>query len=198
MSEQKNETKTENKFFKNWSFLKKIKQVKHIGLIITIIFILILLLILFGDFNIPFLSSSNSTNSDSITTSSATYTTNSEYIKSLEAKLKALLQSVEGVGNVEVMISADGGQVVVASENETTTTKNSKGEEITTVSASPVIIEQNGTNSPLVIGEVLPEIKGVVVVSSGAKNVNVRLNIINVIQTLFNIDDSQIVILVGK
>ena len=120
---------------------------------------------------------------------------NVEYAKIMEDKLKNLIGKIDGITDVEVMVSVSGGQVIIASNDETKTTKNTKGEEITTVSASPVIVQQNGVDNPLIIGEISPEIKGVVVVSRCAKDVKIKLNIINVIQTLLDIDESKIVIL---
>ena len=197
MSEEKTDSKEKFKFLKNWSFFKKLKQVKHIGLIITIIFLIILALILFGDFKFSFTNFGGNENSEGLSVSSTNqiYISNIEYAKMMEDKLKNLIGKIDGITDVEIMVSVSGGQVIIASNDETKTTKNTKGEETTTVSASPVIIQQNGDNNPLVIGEISPEIKGVVVVSKCAKDVKIKLSIINVIQTLLDVDESKIVIL---
>ena len=197
MSEEKTDSKEKFKFLKNWSFFKKLKQVKHIGLIITIIFLIILTLILFGDFKFSFTNFGGNENSEGLSVSSTNqiYISNIEYAKMMEDKLKNLIGKIDGITDVEIMVSVSGGQVIIASNDETKTTKNTKGEETTTVSASPVIIQQNGDNNPLVIGEISPEIKGVVVVSKCAKDVKIKLSIINVIQTLLDVDESKIVIL---
>ena len=193
MSEEKKISKEKFDWLKNLSFIKKLKQVKHIGLIITIIFVLLLLLILFGNFN--FLSSSSTISASS---NSFTYTTNAEYIKNMEDKLKSLLSKIKGSGNVEVMITLnEGAGVVLATSDESITTNNGSGS-TTTVSANPVIITQNGTNTPVIVSENIPEIKGVVVVSSGAKDVNVRLNILNAVQTLTGLANNKIQILIGE
>ncbi len=193
MSEEKKISKEKFDWLNNLSFIKKLKQVKHIGLIITIIFVLLLLLILFGNFN--FLSSSSTISASS---NSFTYTTNAEYIKNMEDKLKALLSKIKGSGNVEVMITLnEGAGVVLATSDESITTNNGSGS-TTTVSANPVIITQNGTNTPVIVSENIPEIKGVVVVSSGAKDVNVRLNILNAVQTLTGLANNKIQILIGE
>ena len=193
MSEEKKISKEKFDWLKNLSFIKKLKQVKHIGLIITIIFVLLLLLILFGNFN--FLSSSSTISASS---NSFTYTTNAEYIKNMEDKLKALLSKIKGSGNVEVMITLnEGAGVVLATSDESITTNNGSGS-TTTVSANPVIITHNGTNTPVIVSENIPEIKGVVVVSSGAKDVNVRLNILNAVQTLTGLANNKIQILIGE
>ena len=188
MSEEKKEKKSIFAFLKNFSFLKKIKQVKHIGLIITVIFVLILLLILFGDFNLF------KTNSSSTTNVNATYISTAEYENNIENKLKFLISKIKGAGNVQVMVTIDSSASVVLASNDETKTSNGT----TTVSANPIILQQNGQNYPIVISEVLPKIKGVVVVSSGASNTAVRLNILKAVQILLNLNDSQINILVGE
>ena len=195
MSEEKKETKQGFKLFKEWSFLKKIKQVKHIGLIITIIFILILLVILFGNFDFLNFPKSNVTASQN---SVYTYTSSTEYASIMEQKLKTLISKIKGAGNVDVMITLESGTNLMLASNDQTQNVSSGGSITTTVSASPIILDQNGDSSPLVVGEVLPKIKGVVVVSSGADNISVRLNIFNAVQTLLDLKDTQIQILVGK
>ena len=105
---------------------------------------------------------------------------------------------IKGSGNIEVMITLnEGAGVNLASNDESITSNNGSGS-TTTVSASPIIINQNGVNSPVIVSENIPEIKGVVVVSSGAKDVNVRLNILNAVQTLTGLANSQIQILIGE
>lgn len=192
MNEEKNKETGGIKIFKEWPLLKKIKQVKHIGLIVTIIFVLILLIILFGNFN--FLNFSNSSKVAS-QSKNYTYISSSEYAQNLEYKLKSIISKIKGAGNVDVMITLESGTNLLLASNET---QNVNSNEVTTVSASPIILEQNGDSSPLVIGEVLPKIKGVVVVSSGASDIAVRLNILHAVQTLLDLDDMQIQILVGK
>lgn len=192
MSEEKKQTKDKFDWLKNLSFIKKLKQVKHIGLIVTIIFILILLIILFGNFNF------STSSAISTSTSSATYTTSAEYVIQMEDKLKNLISKIKGSGNVEVMLTLDSGtSVVLASNDETVTTSNGNAS-TTTVSANPIIIEQSGSNLPVIVEEILPKIKGVVIVSSGAKDINVRLNILNAVQTLTGLANSQIQILIGN
>ena len=191
MSEETKQPKEKFTWLKNMSFIKKLKQVKHIGLIITIIFVLLLLIILFGNFNF----SSNS--AQSISVENSTYVSSLEYIQKLEDKLKGLISKIQGAGQVDVMISLDSGtSVVLASNDEKTTTSNGNNS-TTTVSASPILIEQNGTKMPVIVEEVLPKIKGIVVVSSGARDTSVRLNILSAVQTLTGLNNSQIQILIG-
>ena len=115
----------------------------------------------------------------------------------MEDKLKTILGKIKGAGDVEVMLSVDGGKsVLLASDSQTTTVSGKNSETTTSVVASPIILESSG--SPMVIGEVLPNITGVVVVSSGAKDVQVRLNILSAVKTLLNLEETKIVILIGE
>ena len=192
MSEEKKQTNDKFDWLKNISFFKKLKQVKHIGLIITIIFILILLIILFGNFNI------STSSAISASTSDVTYTNSVEYAEQIESKLKNLISKIKGTGRVEVMLTLDSGTSVVLASNDETKTITSNGSTTTTVSATPIILNQNGNNLPVIVEEIVPKIKGVVIVSSGAKDVNVKLNILNAVQTLTGLSSSQIQILIGE
>lgn len=179
-------------------FLKKMKEVKHIGLIVTVIFVLILLFILFGNFDLSFLKSNNNVRASSSLNETTTYQTSTEYVEHLEKKLTSLLSSVKGAGNVEVMISIKNGTGINLAQNTETKTTSSDGGDITTVSTSPILIENNGNQTPIIISEILPEINGVVVVSSGAYDVNVKMYLISAVQTLLDITQDKIQILIGK
>lgn len=193
MSEKKDEKKT-FEFLDKFPFFQKLKQTKHIGLIIAIIFALILVLILFGNFNVQ--STSSSTRKISV---SSTYQTSTEYAQMIESKLKSILQNIKGAGDVEVMISVKSGTSLKIAENsEEVTTSNSSDETTTTTTTEPIIIESGESKGPIIIGENLPTISGVVVVSSGASNVAVKLNLMYAVQTLIDVPQEKIQILVGK
>lgn len=189
MSEEKKNSKLS--FLDNFNFLKKIKQVKHIGLIIAVIFLLILAIIFFGDFS--FSSSTSGT-----TQSTSTYTNADEYVKSLENRLKNVLSQIKGAGNVEVMISVDNGiEFEIAIDTESSSISKN-GETTTTTSSKPIIITNDGQQTPIIISENLPTITGVVIVSSGANDVFVKLNLLSATETLLNISQNDIQIFVGK
>ena len=147
MSEEKKPAKEKFEWLKNLTFLNKLKQVKHIGLIITIIFILVLVIILFGDFNL-FTKSFSTT---SVTSNEITYTTSLEYEKAMEDKLKNLISKIKGAGNVDVMVMLESSASVVLASNDETVTTSSGGVNTTTVSATPIILEQNGEKTPVII-----------------------------------------------
>lgn len=171
MSEEKKTNKLA--FLDNLSFVKKIKQVKHIGIIIAIIFIALLLLILFNDFNFSFGS-----HSSDVQQTSTYYTNGYAYAELMENKLKNVLGKIKGVGNVEVMVSIEIDEYVqsVKSNNSLTDTEDKNNQQAVDV----------------------PKITGVVVVSSGASDVSVKLNLMCATQTLLNLEQSKIQIFVGN
>ena len=184
MSEEKKQTKDNLAFIKNWPFIKKLKQVKHIGLIVTIIFALILLAIVFSDFKLF------SGSADGLDVESYTYTSSIGYAKLMEDKLKNIIGKIKGAGNVDVMITVEG-----ESDAEFTSAKASNSSLGTSTALTSLSSE--GLSSQK-LGEIQPKIKGVVVVSSGAKDIGVRLNILNAIEALFGLESTQIQILIGE
>lgn len=174
--------------------LKKIKNIKHFEIIIALIFVAILLLIYFNGFSFGGSSSSS-------TTVNYALGNNEQFVENLENKLKNVLSNIEGAGNVNVMVSLSSGYEIVIAKSEeekTTTTQNSNGTSSSvTVVTDPIIIEQNGVRQPIILMEVLPKIKGIIVVSSGADNVKVKLDLLTAVQALVEISTENIQIFNG-
>lgn len=172
-------------------FLQKLKNVKHIEIIVIAIFITILALI--------FLSSQAKKSGSTAQISEFNLEV---YTKNLENRLSLVLGEINGAGKVSVMVTLDGGisyEYAKESEEVTTTSAITNGTNTkTTTSESVVIVTQNGKSTPLIVREIYPEVSGVVVVSSGAGNVAVKLNIINAVSTLLGVSENQIQVLVGS
>ncbi len=175
-------------------YLNKLKKIKHIEVYLVIIFVVAVLLILFAP------SSSQNTTSVS-TTNKTTITTTLEYARMLETRLDGVLSEIEGAGNTRCMITLDGEieRVYAYSDDlKNSTTENSTANgstnktETNNSNREPIIITTNGTSSPLVIKEIMPKVKGVVVVASGADNVKVKLDILKAVQALLKVDSSAI------
>lgn len=133
----------------------------------------------------------------SSTTTTKSYITTLEYCKSLEDKLESVLSRVSGAGSVSVMISVEGSpELVYATSDDNKTSNTTSGSTITS-STNPIIVQSNGNASPLILTENLPEVKGVIVVSSGAKDVSIKLDILNAVSTLLNISTDKISVLKG-
>lgn len=185
-----NDNKTKASFWDRFPFLQKLKNIKHIELILLGIFIIVLVVIY----------SSTKTSSSSNMSTSEDFTAEA-YSRYLEDKLSSILSNISGAGSVKVMITLDGGmKYEYATESEEITTSNEIGDNTntkTTKSEEVVLVTINGKTTPLVIKETYPSVCGVVVVSSGASNAQVKLNMMRAIVTLLDVNENSIQIIVG-
>ena len=109
-----------------------------------------------------------------------------------------VLSAVDGAGQVNVMITVDGSpELVYANEKDQASSTNSSGSVTASTYSSPIIINANGTSTALVMTEILPAVKGVIVVASGAGNVATKLDLLNAVSTLLDISTNQVTILKG-
>ena len=128
------------------------------------------------------------------------------YYEQVENRLQTVLSEIKGAGNVKVMINYSGtSEIVTAVTKNTSTDKTTdKGSstnrvtESTTEVTEPVIIQQNGEDTPVIIKEILPDIVGVIVVAEGAKDMSVKINLISAIQTLLNVSANKVEIFTMK
>lgn len=176
-------------------FLKKLKNVKHIGIIICIIFISLLLLIYFSG------TSSKKTDTSSTTTSTGeiAYSSSLDYIKNTEERLEKVLGSLDGVKNINVMITLESGpEIIIATNTEEEKIFEDGKEKNITVVKTPIIVTENGENKPIILMEILPKINGVIVVADGAEDVKTKLDILTAIQALISISSEKIQVFAGK
>ena len=125
-----------------------------------------------------------------------------EKTRRLETTLEELLSTMEGAGEVKVMITLkDSGQAIV--EKDTVTERNGTTEvdaaggsrntsEIADAGETVYISEANGGEVPYVSQKIYPQIAGVVVCAQGGGNPTVNKNITEAIQALFGIDAHKI------
>ncbi|MDD4211434.1 MAG: stage III sporulation protein AG [Clostridia bacterium] len=196
MSELKiNKPKKKGQVLLDFGFLKKIKSVKNIEFVIACVLGALILLIYFTNF-----TSSKTTNTN--TNLNGEYTTSITYAAFLEEKLSQTLSFISGAGKVAVMITLDSGpELVIATSTDQKTNTSQNGDNKTesiTVVENPVIITQNGTSRPLILMEILPKVKGVIVVAEGASNMKVKLDLLNAIQALLDISSNNIQIFVSN
>lgn len=146
------------------------------------------------------LTNKNAKNSTSDSQDSSKLTEDT-YRSDQENKLKSLLQSIQGVGSVQVMIYFDTGEEQVPAINQNSSTSvinevdNSGGKRTTSQSNSSntVVITNNGDKSePLIIQTNKPKVNGVLIVAEGAEDSNVKFNITNSVAELFNIPENKV------
>ena len=166
---------------------------KTMKIIILVIIGVIGLIIYFGTS-----TQSKKNTEDELATNTSGYLSTLDYCKKLEEKLKDTLSNVDGAGNVKVMISVDGSpELIYATDSNSTESNNTSGTSTSSNSSSPIIVTVGGESSALILTENLPNVKGVIVVSSGADDVSVKLDIINAVSTLLDISTSQVSVLKG-
>jgi len=167
------------KMGKVWERLKKIK---HIEIYLTVGFAIIIIAIYLST-----LGGGKKTESQDSTENQQNFSSSVEYVDYLENKLESVLASVRGAGQVNVVITLDSGfEYVYASKEETKTRK---------VTTSQLIMVDG---KPVLEKEIYPTIKGIVVTSSGAENVSVKMNLLTALQTVVNVPNQNITILTGN
>lgn len=123
-----------------------------------------------------------------------------EYDAALENKIKNILSQIYGVGKVSVAITYLSSKEIVPAQdvkqNETNT--NEKDREggvrstIQTDTDNKIIIGQQSESKPVILKEIPPQVKGVIVVADGAKDEKVKVDIAKAVSTVLGISLSKI------
>ena len=121
----------------------------------------------------------------------------SDYVRRLETDLSSILSKIQDAGRVSVIITLECGAEIIPAKDESTSEKvtNEKDtsggtriiNEKTTDDKVVFTAAQGGNSKPLIIKEINPEVKGVIVVAEGAKDSKVKLKISRAVQTVLDI-----------
>lgn len=121
-------------------------------------------------------------------------------IEALEERLESILGSIRGAGRVRVMITYDTSSRLVpamSTDVQSGTTENTSGEsqsvsETRTESSRPATISGSGGTETIVLTEIEPTVRGVIVTAEGAADVSVRLKLSNAVMTVLGISADRI------
>ncbi len=128
------------------------------------------------------------------------------YAAWLEKRLEEVLLTVDGVGEVKVMITLkNNGEKQIRSDtvrehsstSETDSAGGSRNLQEVREEYSTVILNDGTGDSPYVTRETAPEIEGVLVVAQGAGSASVKSEIYEAVQALFNVPAHKIKVLKG-
>lgn len=118
-------------------------------------------------------------------------------VAELEKRLTDILGKIQNAGKVTVMITLKTGTEIIPAKDESISDKTTNENDteggtrtINEKNTSDQIVfmnDQGGTSKPLVLKEVNPEIKGVIIVAEGAKDPKVKLKLTEAVQTVLDV-----------
>ncbi len=127
---------------------------------------------------------------------------NLEYCLQLEQRIEDLLSNMDGVGEVQAMVTLTTSKELIVEKDEpvtrnTITESDGAGGTRSTNESSfdyETIYETDGEGNkiPYVIKQIEPEIQGITVVAQGGGNAIVQKNISEVLEALFHVDAHKI------
>ncbi len=170
-----------NDLFKN---LKKLKLGKK-NTVLIIVAVLIMLGVLFSEF---FAEDSSELVSEQ---DNAVYSV--QYVEKTEKQLEALLEEINGAGEVRVMITLENCYENIYAKGYKQKQDNSDNSQ-QYESQEEYIIVKNGSNNEecLLIKVLQPTVKGVAVVAQGAGNAQVKAAITQTVCALFDISTAKV------
>lgn len=129
-------------------------------------------------------------------TSTSMSTDQKTYEENQKVDLKNILKKMEGVGDVDVLISFESGEekvpaydtnAQVSTTEETDTEGGKRTNNQKNDGATVVMTSKDGGNEPFILRTYKPKITGVVVVAEGAENSKTKYNIEQAISKLYNL-----------
>ena len=126
-----------------------------------------------------------------------------EYAAYLEGTLKKMLESVRGVGEVEVMITLESSEERIVEKDMTAERSQTEEQDSAggtrTVSSSntgyQTVYQEGSQGSPFVVKTITPKVEGVLVVAEGAGKGNMTGEITQVVQALFGVEAHKVKVL---
>lgn len=131
-----------------------------------------------------------------------------DYKEKLEKQLESILTQVKGVGNVKVMMTLNSGVEIIPAYNTNETFKTTQekddqgGERVISENIKNhqlvVVNETGGKNKPVIIKEMKPKIKGVIIVAEGAQDPVIKSNILKAVKTVLDLPAYKVTVLTKK
>lgn len=126
----------------------------------------------------------------------------------MEEELEETLSLVEGVGSVEVVITLEttGTRTVEKDVPESSSSSSTKGQDGSTQESTQretqettvFVTENDGSQSPYIVSETLPEVRGVLVIAEGGKDPVIVEQIQEAVMALFHVEAHKIKVMKRK
>lgn len=104
----------------------------------------------------------------------------SYYTTELEEKIASLCETVDGITHAKVLLTLDGGSEYVYAENEQAAARDY------------VIITSGKNDSPVLVNEIYPKIRGVAVVCTGGDRPDVQVKVTELLSAALGIGTNRI------
>ena len=142
-------------------------------------------------------------NAAAASTQTVTAGSTEEYAAYLEEKLKKMLEAVQGLGEVEVMVTLESSEEKIVEKDMTAERSNTEEQDAAggarTVNTSNTeyrtIYREDTGGDPFVVKTITPKVEGVLVVAEGAGKGNMAGEITQIIQALFGVEAHRIKVL---
>jgi stage III sporulation protein AG len=114
-----------------------------------------------------------------------------DYEHQYESRIKDILETIVGVGEVEVLVTVDSTEEIIVERNtresqQVTKERDQNGADrhITDITRDRQVVlhEVSGDQNPIIVKKIKPKIRGVVVVAKGAENLTVKKMIVEAIR----------------
>lgn len=174
------------------------KNNKKLGNIIFMAGIIGIILILISYF---VFDGSHSGKTDKSTTASGPMTTSDEYTRQLEEKLTKIVASITGSDNVTVMVTLESGAEYVyandvrssADVSEANTSGSSAAARTDELEENYILVDtSDGGQVALLLTELAPTVKGVVVVCDGGSNEQIQKKVSSAVTTALDITSKRV------
>ncbi|MCK9216729.1 MAG: stage III sporulation protein AG [Firmicutes bacterium] len=130
------------------------------------------------------------------------------YEENMEKQLSYILSKIDNAGKVSVMITYKSSKEFITDKDSSkndkiTNEKDNDGgirviNELSTNDKTVLISEQGSNSKAVITKEINPEIKGIIVVAEGAKDVKVKQKLTDAVQTVLDIPAYRVIVLETK
>ena len=120
-------------------------------------------------------------------------TTAEDYAEKLEEDLEKIISNIDGAGKTSILITIDREiESVYQTDTDNEAKSDNESSQQSNKSTTVVIKGKNSTEEPIKVTEIMPKIKGVLVVCEGANSSVVKQNIIESVRTVLGVASSRV------